>query len=89
MSWSVGGTIGKAPAVRAAIAKQFEQGSKCSEPEETIRQAAAKVIDAALAGQDPSKVVEVNASGSMSMNSGKVDGNSLTIQVTPKWGFLE
>jgi hypothetical protein len=89
MSWSVAVPLGRAPAVRAAVAKQFEQGGKCTEPEETIRQAAAKIIDAALAAQDPSKVVEVIASGSMSSSAGKVDSNSLSIKIEPKWGFLE
>ncbi len=67
MSWSVGGAFGKAPSVRAVIAKQFEQGGKCSEPEETIRQYVAEIIDAALAAQGPNQVVEVSASGSQSM----------------------
>ena len=88
MSWSVS-AFGKAPAVRTAIAKQFEQGGKCMEPEETIRQSAAAIIDAALAGQAPSQVVEVSASGSMSTNSGKFTSNTLNIAVTPRWGFVE
>ena len=82
--------IGKAPAVREKVAKTFATGmSKCSEPEESIRLAAAQIIDAALAGQDPSKVVEVSASGSMSVHDGKVDSNTLTIKVEPKWSFIE
>ncbi len=44
MSWSVG-AVGKASAVRSEISKQFTNGGKCSEPEESIRQAAASIID--------------------------------------------
>jgi len=89
MSWSISGRMGKAAAVRAAVAKEFEQGSKCTEPEETIRQSAAQIIDSALAGQDPQQVVEVSASGHMSTNNGKVASNTLNIAVTPRWGFIE
>jgi hypothetical protein len=88
MSWSVG-AWGKAPAVRTAIAAQFEKGGKCSELEETIRQSAAKIIDAALAGQDPSTVVEVSASGSQSTNGTVVTSNVVNIAVTPRYSFLE
>lgn len=88
MSWSVQ-AFGKAPAVRAAIAKQFEQHGKCSEPEETIRRSAAKIVDAALADQDPTQVLEVSASGSMSTTGGKVSSGTLNVAVTPRWQFLE
>jgi hypothetical protein len=88
MSWSVSG-FGKAPAVRESIAKQFAQGSKCMEPEETMRQAAAALMESSLAAQEPSKVIEVSASGSMSTDNGKVASNSISIKIDPKWGFIE
>lgn len=50
MSWSVS-AVGKPSAVRDAITKQFANGGKCSEPEESIRQAAAAIIDKALESQ--------------------------------------
>ena len=87
MSWSVGAT-GKAPAVRAAIAKQFEQQSKCVEPEETIRQAIKAILDEALSAQ--SGAVKVGASGSQSMDyNTKAVSHSLSVTVEPVWGFLE
>ena len=89
MSWSIGGFLGKAPAVRAKVAKAFADSGKCSEPEETIRQSAAQIIDAALAAQAESQVVEVSASGSMSKNGDVVTNNAVTISVVPKWGFIE
>lgn len=89
MSWSISGRLGKAPAVRAAVAKEFEQSSKCAEPEETIRQAAKQIIDAALAAQGENQVVEVSASGSMSKNGEVVTSNTVNIAVTARWGFLE
>jgi hypothetical protein len=93
MSWSVAG-IGKAPAVAEKIEKDFTNASPCSEPEETARQAARAVIAAALAGQDPSRVVSVNANGSMSNSAdwpstvAKIS-NSLSITVQPQYGFVE
>lgn len=89
MSWSLQAAFGKAPAVREGVAKQFENGHKCMEPEESIRLAAAKIIDVALAGQDQAQVVEVSASGSMSTKNGKFASNQLNIAVTPRSGFIE
>lgn len=89
MSWSIGGFLGKAPAVRGKVALAFSGGGKCPEPEEAIRQLASKIIDVALAEQDPSQVVEVSASGSMSTNGSKVVSNTLNISINPKWGFIE
>lgn len=91
MSWSVG-AIGKAAAVRAAIAKQFADGSKCLEPEETVRQAAAAAIDGALAAQDPGIVVKVLASGSQFFKDYTTKTgiqNSLSLTVEPLSGFIE
>jgi hypothetical protein len=89
MSWSVQG-VGRAPAVRAAIAKQFSSQGKCSEPEETVRQAAISIIDAALSGQGPSVAVKVSASGSQgtSYPSNEVQ-NQLSITIEPLYGFVE
>jgi 2-hydroxychromene-2-carboxylate isomerase len=92
MSWTVN-AIGKSPAVRAAVAKQFADGSKCAEPEESIRLATAALIDQSLAAQTESSAVKVAASGSMSKSQsvGKPEtiSNSLIVEVTPQWGFVE
>jgi len=89
MSWSVA-AIGKPAAVRAAIADQFAKGGKCAEPEETVRLAAASVMDAALAGQtDPTKAVKASADGSMSQYANLVVTDSLTMSIEPLWGFVE
>jgi hypothetical protein len=91
MSWSVS-AIGRVPAVRAAIAKQFADGGKCVEPEESIRQAAAKVLDSVIVAQDPTNVVKVTASGSQSFKDYGTKtgiGNGLTIVVEPIFWFLE
>jgi hypothetical protein len=87
MSWSVG-AIGKAAAVRTSIAKQFE-GTKCVEPEETVRKAAAALIDAALGAQSSATAVKVLASGSQSSSSTSGVSNSLMISVEPQYGFVE
>lgn len=91
MSWSVS-AIGKAGAVRKGIAQQFASQSKCTEPEETVRMSAAKLIDDSLAGQDEAYPVEVVANGSLTYRdwSAKTGvSNQLFIQISPKHGFLE
>ena len=88
MSWSLQ-SVGKAPAVRADVAKSFTT-NQCTEPEETVRQAAAAVIDAALAAQDPSVAVKVTAQGSQSLKAYTAGtGYSLTGAIEPLWGFVE
>lgn len=92
MSWSVGG-IGKAQAVATSIEAQFAQ-SKCSDPEESVRQAARAAIAAALVAQNVGTVVKVTASGSQSTRydlAGKPAGftNQLSIVIEPQWGFVE
>lgn len=83
MSWSVGGK-GKASEVKEGIAKQFASGSKCIEPEETIRQEAAKLIDKALGAEDPDVTVDLAAYGSQGSVGGKI-GHSLNIRLTVEW----
>lgn len=90
MSWSVA-AFGKSQAVRINIADQFSR-SKCTEPEETVRLAAAALIDAAIAAQDLAIVIEVSASGSQSFrdwNNKTGVSNSVSISIQPKHGFLE
>lgn len=94
MSWSVS-AVGRPPAVAAVIETQFA-ASSCSEPEETVRQAARKVIAEALAAQRPDSAVKVSASGSQqssynqeSKSWGAPYQNSLEIKVEPLYGFVE
>ena len=92
MSWSVA-ALGKAEAVRKDIAAQFTRGSKCVEPEESIRQAAAGILDKAIGNQANVYVVKATASGSQ----GYVDYsspekgvyNSLSLNVEVMHGFVE
>jgi hypothetical protein len=91
MSWSVA-AVGKAAAVKTEIARQFAVGSKCLEPEETVRQSAAVVMDAALAAQDPTMAVKASASGSMTFKNwdNRTGGsNNLSISIEPLYGFIE
>ena len=82
MSWSVGVKSLPAKEAAAEIEKQFEAGSKCAEPEETIRQAARKLIAETIAAQDVK--LSVSAYGSQSSSAG-VLGASLGITITPEW----
>lgn len=93
MSWSVA-AVGRAEAVAEAIERQFTNGTSCSEPEESVRQAARTAIAEALKGQGPTTVVKVQASGSQSgtyQNGtwGAPYTNQLQIEVTPLYGFVE
>jgi hypothetical protein len=90
MSWTVA-EVGKAKAVAPKIAQQFLV-NPCQEPEETIRQAAARTIATVLEGQDPSNVVKVIASGSMGFKDYAAKTgpyNSVSIAVEVLHGFLE
>lgn len=90
MSWSVS-AVGKATAVRKSIADQFTRNT-CAEPEETVRQTAAKLLDAALAAQDDNQPVEVTASGSQGFkdwNAKTGVSNQLTMNVRPIYGYVE
>ena len=92
MSWSVS-AIGKAAAVKKEIADQFTKGGKCVEPEESIRQAAAQIIDQAVGSIHESYVVQVSAGGSQGYKnySKPEDGlfNSLNIDIRVQHGFIE
>ena len=90
MSWSVA-AIGKSTAVRAELAKQFTI-NPCAEPEETVRQSAAKTIDAALSALDGSIAVKVAANGSQGFKDWQNKTgvyNSLNIAIEPQHGFVE
>jgi hypothetical protein len=93
MSWGIN-AIGKPPAVAAKLATEFSV-HPCIEPEEGVRQAAAVVIAAVLAVQDPSSAVRVEAGGCQSTNydsKGQPTGtfqNTLNIKIEPIYGFVE
>jgi len=92
MSWSVG-AIGKPAAVAAKMETDFAN-FRCTEPEESVRQAALVTILAAVNAQSPESVVQVAASGSQSTywdKDGNVTGfqNSLEIKIQPIYGFVE
>jgi hypothetical protein len=86
MSWSVSG-IGRPVAVAAKLAADLS-AYKCVDPEESVKQAAAALLAAALAAQDPVSVVKVSASGSQG-TSGNSIYNSVRIEVEPVYGFIE
>ena len=92
MSWSVSAT-GKASAVKAEIARQLGH-IKCAEPEDTVKQLAAQLIEGALDAQAEGTVVSVLASGSQTSRKFE-DGvwkdhtNQLRIEVQPLYGFVE
>ena len=91
MSWSVA-AVGKAGAVRKAIAEQFQNGGRCMEPEESIRLEAAATMDQALAAQDPNTIIKAAASGSQgykdfTAKSGVFNTMSMSIEVMH--GFVE
>jgi hypothetical protein len=92
MSWSVA-AIGKTSAVRTSIASQFANGGKCVEPEESIRQGVAALLDKALESTSPSYAIKVVANGSQGYKnySKPEEGvyNSLNISLEVQHGFIE
>jgi hypothetical protein len=86
VSWSVS-AIGKAPAVKTAVAEQFA-GQKCDEPEETLKQSAAALIAAALDAQDPTIAVKVSALGSQSRKYTTKAVTYLNIAIEPQFGVV-
>ena len=86
MSWSVS-AIGKPAAVAAKVQKDIS-AYKCVDPEEGVKQAAGAAIAAALGAQNPSSAVKVEASGHQS-GTGETAVNTLKIEVTPVYGFVE
>jgi hypothetical protein len=93
MSWGVS-SVGRPIPVAAKLATQFAK-NPCVEPEETVRQAAAALIAACLAAQDPSSAVAVTAGGYQSAiygAGGKATGtfqNALNVKIEPLYGFVE
>jgi hypothetical protein len=89
MSWSVA-AVGKASAVAAKLAKDIA-ASKCSEPEETVKNTVGTAIASALAGFPPNYAVEVMASGSQSKpdHTKEETTNQLSVTIKPLWGFVE
>lgn len=94
MSWVVS-SVGRVAAVRDDIARQFSRQFTpyhCMEPEETVRQAAATLIDAALAAQNQDFAVSVRADGRQSFEDySKKESVStrLNISIEPLYGFLK
>jgi hypothetical protein len=89
MSWSVS-AMGKAPAVRTEIARQFTAQSKCMEPEEGVRQAARQLLDVSLAAQDAASIVKVSASGSQWTDNGRqIIRNTANVAIENMGAFLE
>lgn len=88
MSWSAS-AVGKASAVRTEIARQFATSTKCTEPEEGVRQAAITLIDVCLAAQDAGAVLKVAASGSQWTDREKRLRNALSINVESLGDFFE
>lgn len=91
MSWSVQ-AHGKAAAVASRVAIGIAQ-SKCSEPEETIKNEIGATLAKALAAFPPGMAVKVSASGSQgyldfSKNPAEAY-NSLSVSIEPMHGFLD
>lgn len=89
MSWSVN-AIGKAHAVAAKLSANLAS-SRCSEPEETIKNIVGSAIAAALAAFPANYAVKVVAMGSQSCpDSSNPDEktNSLSLTIEPIWGFV-
>lgn len=82
MSWSFY-KKGKASEVATAAEEAKNSGFPCAEPEETVRQFALNAVVTATGSYPEDSEVNVEASGSMSMNNGVCISNYLNIKVEP------
>ena len=89
MSWSVQ-CFGKPAAVRTKVAESFAS-IRCNEPEQSIANAAASMIDSALAAFPPEYPVKIAAAGSQYQpDAGKPEIiNSLSLSIEAVYGFVE
>lgn len=87
MSWSLS-AVGKSRAVADRVAKSIAD-SKCSEPEETIKNAVGAALATALAAFPEGMAVKVVASGSQSSDGKGNATNSLQVVLEPLYGFVE
>lgn len=83
MSWSVGAS-GKSDEVAEKIEAQFASYSPCTEPEESVKQGARKLIAEVLAANNPPVNRTVSAWGSQATLSqdGKPDEAQNTLSIT-------
>ena len=92
MSWSVS-AHGKSDVVAKYIAISFAKSGKYHEPEESVKQAVAVLIEKALASNIPPVYVQVRASGSQSTmsQSGGPDRVSkwLKVEIETPGGYIE
>lgn len=91
MSWSVH-MHGKSDALVVKAATEFANIKYLKEPENTVKNSVASLVDQALRAQIPACAVKVSCSGSMSVSSQK-DGpdsvtNALQIAIEPMHGFV-
>ena len=85
MSWGVS-RQGNTAAVASKLAEDFAKIT-CSEPEETIKNTVASAIATALAAYTPDCPVNVEASGSQSVD-GASAVNQLSVKIQPFWNWL-
>lgn len=86
MSWSVSG-VGRASALRDKVAKQFD-GINCAEPEQTIKNKVAAIVDISLQAMRGDQAVKVSCSGSQYVD-GQGQINTVRVEVEPIYGFVE
>lgn len=82
------GKTTKANRLAGELERAGNQTMKCSEPEETIKTTAAMAVQRALEAFPADHAVRVEASGSQSP-AGDGYTNSLRVEITPIWGFVE
>ena len=92
MSWTIN-AVGKAPAVRKSVAKQFENNGSCAIPnEQSIHIAAFHLLQLILSAQDPATVVRVTVAGGQTYEKvSKREGlhNFLRLAVEPEHEFCD
>lgn len=86
MSWSFSG-VGMPKAVMASMIDWLSK-SKCSEPEETIKNRVIQIAQLSIDAMPEDHPVKIEAGGSQSTtNNPAIALNQLNLRIDPLWGF--
>lgn len=90
MSWSIA-VVGRAHGVAAYAEKHFNL-TKCEEPEESIKQKVAEIVQIACGNMPEDSAIEIIASGSQyctKRDDKQTDAHSVSVSIRPLFGFVE
>jgi len=88
MSWSIN-AFGKIPAVTAKVANEFEKITYLSGPEAELKEAASEFVGKILKANTVKGAIRVDCSGSGSNHPSDGSSQTIKIDISPIFGFVE